>query len=90
MAIMAAPWAMAWAEEAQALEVANTGPRISKAMAAALTPETIDAIVALIPDGWLTDETAGDGPRYREAYRRSLQRRLESPRRFVEEAVRVR
>jgi hypothetical protein len=38
MAIIAAPWAMAWAEEAQALEVANTGPRISKAMAAALTP----------------------------------------------------
>src|SRR6185312_12612479 len=38
MAIIEAAWAMAWAEEAQALEVANTGPLISKAMAAALTP----------------------------------------------------
>ena len=63
---------------------------IDAGMAAALTPETIDAIVALIPDGWLTDGTARDGPRYREAYRRYLQKRLESPRRFVEEAVRVR
>jgi hypothetical protein len=59
-------------------------------MAAALTPETIEAIVALIPDGWLVDETPGDAARYREAYRRYLHKRLESPRRFVEEAVRVR
>ena len=29
---------MACADEAQALDVAKTGPRISKAMAAALTP----------------------------------------------------
>src|ERR1700761_2963837 len=38
MAIMPAPWATACAEEAQALETANTGPLISKAMAAAETP----------------------------------------------------
>jgi hypothetical protein len=64
---------------------------IDASMAAALAPETLDAIVALIPDGWLTDGAAPDeGPRYREAYRRYLQRRLDSPRRFVEEAVRVR
>lgn len=63
---------------------------IDASMAAALTPETIDAIVSSIPDLWLADETAGDGPRYRDAYRRYLQKRLESPRRFVEEAVRVR
>ena len=62
---------------------------IDARMAAALTPDTIDAIVAVIPDGWLTDES-GDAPRYREAYRRYLHKRLESPRRFVEEAVRVR
>jgi hypothetical protein len=37
-AMRAAPWAMAWPEEAQALEVANTGPWTWSAMARALAP----------------------------------------------------
>ena len=36
-AIKAAPWAMAWPEEEQALETANTGPRTPNSMATALT-----------------------------------------------------
>jgi hypothetical protein len=64
---------------------------IDQEMTAALQPETLAAIVAAIPDPWLADEASGGDPaRSRDAYRRYLQRRLESPRRFVEEAVRVR
>ena len=64
---------------------------IDESMAAALRPETLAAIVAAIPDSWLSEEApGGDAARYRDAYRSYLQRRLESPRRFVEEAVRVR
>jgi hypothetical protein len=62
---------------------------VDGAMAAALTPATIDGIVAMIPDDWLREEAA-DPPAIRDAYRRYLYRRLETPRRFVEEAVRVR
>jgi hypothetical protein len=65
--------------------------QIDDAMAAMLTPAMIDGIVAMIPDGWLIeDASAGDPARVREAYSRYLRRRLETPRRFVEEAVRVR
>jgi len=65
--------------------------QIDEAMAAALEPAAIDAIVAMIPDAWLGgDADAADGGRIRAAYGRYLQRRLEAPRRFVEEAVRVR
>jgi hypothetical protein len=64
---------------------------IDEAMAAALTPAMIEGIVAMIPDDWLSEEaTAADQTRVRAAYGRYLQRRLETPRRFVEEAVRVR
>ena len=64
---------------------------IDEDMSAALPPETLAAIVAAIPDLWLSEEASGgDAERYRHAYRNYLQRRLESPRRFVEEAVRVR
>src|SRR5579883_441180 len=35
-AIRSAPWAMAWAEEAQALETANTGPLMPNSMEMAL------------------------------------------------------
>jgi HipA-like protein len=64
---------------------------IDGAMAEAVTPDMIDAIIAMIPDRWLRDEASGAEPaRYREAYGDYLKRRLEAPRRFVEEAVRVR
>jgi hypothetical protein len=65
--------------------------QIDEAMAAVLTPAMIDGIVAMIPDAWLSEgPAAADPARVREAYRGYLQRRLETPRRFVEEAVRVR
>jgi HipA-like protein len=65
--------------------------QIDDAMAAALPAEAIDGIVSLIPDGWLTgDGEGGDPARFRTAYAAYLRRRLEAPRRFVEEAVRVR
>lgn len=41
LAIRPAPWAMACADDAQALEVANTGPWIWKAMATALAAALI-------------------------------------------------
>jgi hypothetical protein len=63
---------------------------VDDAMAAALTPATIDRIVAMIPDDWLSEEPAGDPALIRAAYRGYLLRRLEAPRRFVEEAVRAR
>lgn len=64
---------------------------IDEAMAAALGRDAIAEIVGLIPDVWLRDAAAGaDIEQIREAYRRYLRRRLETPRRFVEEAVRVR
>lgn len=51
------------------------------AMAAALTPDVIDEILALVPAEWPID---------RAAYRRYFLERLEAPRAFVEEAVRAR
>jgi HipA-like protein len=64
---------------------------VDEAMAAVLTPSLIDGIVAMIPDEWVSDEAAAADPaRVRAAYGRYLRRRLDAPRRFVEEAVRVR
>lgn len=51
-------------------------------LAAILTRDALEEIVALVPDEWL------DAPR--NAYVDVLSRRLESPREWVEEAVRVR
>jgi hypothetical protein len=60
-------------------------------MAARITPEVIEDVVALIPDTWLAVETdLGGSDAYREAYTRYLVDRLESPRSFVEEAIRAR
>jgi hypothetical protein len=58
---------------------------VDAAMAAALTPEIIEGITALIPEAWLED-----GPSHRAAYGRYLIDRLAAPRGFVEEAIRGR
>ncbi len=48
-----------------------------------ITPEVIRNIVALIPDAWLTGESAfSSNGEHREAYVRYLVRRLEAPRLF--------
>ena len=60
-------------------------------LAALLSRETIERVVASIPDAWL----GGDAPfasasEHREAYANYLCRRIEAPRAFVEEALRAR
>ena len=60
-------------------------------MAAALTPDVVRGVMALVPDEWL-DEGPG-GPRAgdaRQAYCRYLLERLVAPRGFAEEAARAR
>ena len=55
-----------------------------------ITPDLIDSIVNLIPDAWLVEDSlAGGAGRHREAYIEYLQRRLEPPRVFLEEAIRA-
>jgi hypothetical protein len=61
---------------------------VDAALADALTPDVIAAIVDLVPAAWLAEWTpAGDVARARAAYRRHLTDRLTAPREFVEEAV---
>lgn len=58
---------------------------------ACLTPDTLAAIVALIPDSWLGDESRfGSVADHRAAYVTYLHRRLAAPRAFVEEAEHAR
>ena len=64
---------------------------VDEALAAALTPDLVAAIVDEIPDAWLPDDrNAGDAEGQRAAYRRYLTTRLIAPRPFVEEADRAR
>ncbi|MGZ8261313.1 MAG: HipA family kinase [Caldimonas sp.] len=61
------------------------------ALHAALSPERIAAIAALIPDEWLESGAGGaSGPAPRSAYAEYLVRRLAAPRAFAEEAERAR
>jgi hypothetical protein len=62
---------------------------VDAAMAAALTPEVIEGIVAQVPDGWLGDASV-DPPAARAAYVRYLTERRKAPRAFAEEAARAR
>ena len=70
---------------ASALEAAD------EAMTAVITEEVIKGVVDLIPDDWMKEKspfsTTGEN---RRAYVEYLMRRLEEPRHFVEEAIRVR
>ena len=65
--------------------------QVDAELAGRLTPDVIEAIVALVPDAWLTDDTPGstDGAT-RADYARYLGDRLEAPRAFVGEALRAR
>jgi hypothetical protein len=61
------------------------------AMASALTPQVVAAVVALIPDDWLEpDPRFADAGAQRDAYRQYFCQRLQAPRAFVEEALRAR
>lgn len=60
-------------------------------LAPLLTAEAIAAVVDLIPESWLHDEPLFPTvDAYRAAYRDYLMQRLESPRAWMEDAVRVR
>jgi len=64
---------------------------IDEAMARVLTPETLQAIVDLIPSGWLAvDDAPAQAAATRIAYRDYLTARLATPRAFIDEALRVR
>lgn len=56
-----------------------------------LRAETLEHIVSLVPDVWLTEDRFFDTPQaYRDAYLTYLTRRLEHHRAFLEEAIRAR
>jgi len=57
-------------------------------LAAMLTPEAIDAVLEMVPDHWLGDEPRfKNAAEHRGAYRDYLLHRLESPRRWMEDAA---
>lgn len=73
------------------LRCATTLQEEDARMAAALDPQGLDRILALVPDAWLDEGADGlSAADTRAAYRRYLLERLESPRRFVEETIGVR
>jgi hypothetical protein len=73
------------------LKAAVMLPEVDLAMAGRLTGDTIEEIVALIPDLWLDESASEHGAaRYRTAYARYLIDRARPPRVFVEEAMRAR
>jgi hypothetical protein len=59
-------------------------------MAERITPQTIAAVVALLPDAWMSDDTPGGAARAPQIYADYLQSRLESRHVFLEEALRAR
>lgn len=64
---------------------------VDEVMAGSLTPDTIHAIVDMVPGGWLAEGGSGkEASRTREAYRRHLIDRVSAPRAFVTEAMRAR
>jgi hypothetical protein len=72
------------------LPYASQLAQVDGPMAARLTPEAIAAVVAQVPDSWLTDEPLFSGPAaQRRAYVDYFVRRLQAPRAFVEEAIRA-
>ena len=62
---------------------------VDAGLAARLTREVVEGIVAAIPDAWL-DVAQGEPARQRDVYARYLARRLANRERFVEEAIRAR
>lgn len=73
------------------LPFANSLREVDSKIAGRLTQDVIDSIVKLIPDAWLVgDSQFNDSNQYRDAYIEYLMSRLESPRVFLEEAIRAR
>jgi len=73
------------------LKFASRLPETDASMMARITPDLIGDIVHAIPAAWLAGEPAfADASANRAAYTKLLLRRLQSPRAFVEEAIRAR
>lgn len=73
------------------LRLAGELEQVDAALAAQLTTDAIEAIVALIPETWLGDEPrVAAGGDERAAYGRYFAARLAAPRAFVGEALRAR
>jgi hypothetical protein len=73
------------------LPLADRLAEVDARLAATITPALLARIVGLIPDSWLGGEPAfASIAEHRAAYVAVLTRRLESPRAFVEEALRAR
>jgi hypothetical protein len=70
------------------LRFASRVAEVDAAMAARLDGATIEAIVALIPDAWLDDESGfASHAEHRDAYVQYLTRRLQPPRAFSRQAA---
>ena len=82
----------AWCEDFPALTAELLAlPEAEAELRDKLTPETLAAIVNLVPDAWLRDEPRFATPdAHRAAYVEYLVRRLEASPIFVEEALRAR
>lgn len=73
------------------LRYARSLREIDAKMTELITREIIEGIVKLIPDEWLFGNSSFSGSNeYRDAYVEYLMKRLESPRAFLEEAIRAR
>ena len=73
------------------LPFANDLERVDQAMTGQITEEKIKEIVDLVPDDWMKNNSPFSTiEENRQAYVEYLTRRLDGPRHFVEEAIRVR
>ena len=73
------------------LPQASELPAVDADFRARLTPELLRAVVALVPDDWLRDESSAASPAERRAdYVRFLERRLATSETFVQEASHAR
>lgn len=73
------------------LPFANTLEIADQTMTAALNEDVIRTVVDLVPEEWLNDNsTFATTAENKQAYVEYLTRRLETPRNFVEEAIRAR
>ncbi len=73
------------------LPLASELAELDAGLAAQVTPERVQAVVDRVPEAWLADEPGFDSvAAHRQAYADYLNRRVRSPRAFVEEALRAR
>jgi hypothetical protein len=72
------------------LRSATTLREIGPELSAKLTPQIVEHIVNQVPDAWLSgDEQFSSPADYRAAYNEYLNRRLQAPQSFLEEAIRA-